>query len=186
MSTTAENRLEEIDAAMLKAWMDKGEALLVDVREPSEHAGERILGARLVPLSSFNPAQVPQEPNKKVVLHCLTGTRSTQAGRKLLGAGFGRVYNLKGGLQAWKGAGYAVEYNPNAPISLLRQVQIVAGTLVVLGTVLGAAVSPWFLLLSGFVGAGLMFAGITNTCGMAMLLAKLPYNRRSQAISSLK
>ena len=183
MNVTTENRLEEIDPMLLKTWMDKGEAVLVDVREPSEHAGERILGARLVPLSSFNPAQVPQEPNKKVVLHCLTGTRSAQAGRKLLAAGFAQVYNLKGGLQAWKGAGYAVEYNPNAPISLLRQVQIVAGTLVLLGAVLGAAVSPWFLLLSGFVGAGLMFAGITNTCGMAMLLAKLPYNRRSQAIS---
>ena len=70
-----------------------------------------------------------------------------------------------------------MEYNPNAPISLLRQVQIVAGALILLGTVLGAAASPWFLLLSGFVGAGLMFAGITNTCGMATLLAKLPYNR---------
>lgn len=168
---------------LLKAWMDKGEALLVDVREPSEHAGERILGARLVPLSGFNPAQVPQESGKKVVLHCLTGTRSTQAGRKLLAAGFARVYNLKGGLQAWKGAGYATEYNSDAPISIQRQVQIVTGALVLLGTVLGTAVSPWFLLLSGFVGAGLMFAGITNTCGMAVLLAKLPYNRRSQVVS---
>ena len=178
MNITTERGLEEVDATVLKAWMDKGEVVLVDVREPSEHAGECILGARLVPLSSFNPTQVPQEPDKKVVLHCLTGTRSSEAGRKLLQAGFARVYNLKGGLQAWKDAGYATEYNPNAPISLQRQAQIVAGALVLLGTV-GAAVSPWFLVVSGFVGAGLMFAGITNTCGMAMLLAKLPYNRRS-------
>jgi rhodanese-related sulfurtransferase len=139
MNITTEKRLEEVDPVLLKAWMDKGEAVLVDVHEPSEHAGERILGARLALLSSFNLTQVPQEPNKKVVLHCLTGTRSAQAGRKLLAAGFAQVYNLKGGLQAWKGGGYAVEYNPNAPISLLRQVQIVAGTLVVQGTVLGAA-----------------------------------------------
>lgn len=179
MDITTEKRLEEVDAEVLKAWMDKGEVVLVDVREPSEHAGERILGARLVPLSGFNPTQLPQEPGKKVVLHCLSGTRSAEAGRKLLEAGFARVYNLKGGLDAWKGAGYATEYNPNAPISIQRQVQIIAGTLVLLGTVLGAAASPWFLVISGFVGAGLMFAGITNTCGMAMLLAKLPYNRCS-------
>ncbi|MEN9247837.1 MAG: DUF2892 domain-containing protein, partial [Gloeomargarita sp. GMQP_bins_69] len=64
------------------------------------------------------------------------------------------------------------------PISLFRQVQIVAGSLVLLGTILGATVSPWFLLLSGFVGAGLVFAGVTNTCALGMLLAKLPYNQR--------
>ena len=70
------------------------------------------------------------------------------------------------------------ERSARAPISLQRQVQMVAGSLIVAGTLLGAFVSPWFLLLSGFVGAGLTFAGITNTCGMAMLLAKLPYNQR--------
>ena len=179
MNITTEKHLEEIDATVLKAWMEKGEVLLVDVREPSEHAGERIIGARLVPLSNFNPTRVPQEPGKKVVLHCMAGNRSAEAGRKLLEAGFDRVYNLKGGLQAWKGAGYATEYNPHAPISLQRQAQIVAGTLVLLGTLLGAVISPWFLLFSGFVGVGLMFAGITDTCGMATLLAKLPYNRRA-------
>lgn len=179
MNMMTEKSLEDVDAEVLKAWMDKGEVVLVDVREPSEHAGERIVGSRLVPLSSFNPTQLPREPGKKVVLHCLSGTRSAEAGRKLLEAGFARVYNLKGGLHAWKGAGYATEYNPNAPISIQRQVQIIAGTLVLVATVLGVAVSPWFLVVSGFVGAGLMFAGITNTCGMALLLAKLPYNRCS-------
>jgi rhodanese-related sulfurtransferase len=80
---------------------------------------------------------------------------------------------------AWKRAGYPVVRDPKAPISLFRQVQIVAGSLVLLGTVLGATVSPWFLLLSGLVGAGLVFAGVTNTCAMGMLLAQLPYNRRA-------
>jgi rhodanese-related sulfurtransferase len=68
MNITTEKRLEEVDPMLLKAWMDKGEVILVDVREPSEHAGERILGARLVPFSSFNPAQVPQEPIQGQVL----------------------------------------------------------------------------------------------------------------------
>jgi rhodanese-related sulfurtransferase len=92
VNVTTETRLEEIDPTLLKAWMDKGEAVLVDVREPG---ARRILEARLVPLSSFNPAQVPQEPDKKVVFHCLTGTGSAQAGRKLLASGFAQVYNLK-------------------------------------------------------------------------------------------
>jgi hypothetical protein len=89
------------------------------------------------------------------------------------------VVHLHGGIATWKNAGYAVEKNQNVPISLFRQVQIVAGSLVVLGTVLGVLVSPNFLLLSGFVGAGLVFAGVTSTCAMGLLLAKLPYNQRS-------
>lgn len=87
--------------------------------------------------------------------------------------------HLHGGIPAWKNAGYAVEKNQNAPISLFRQVQIVAGSLVFLGTILGVLVSPNFLILSGFVGAGLVFSGVTNTCAMGLLLAKLPYNQRS-------
>ena len=178
MKTTQDRQVQDIDAATLKSWLEREEAVLVDVREPAEHAGERIPAARLVPLSTFAPSQVPVEPGKKLVLHCVMGQRSTQARRQLLAAGFAEVYNLQGGIQAWKDAGYTVERSQRAPISLQRQVQIVAGSLVLLGTILGAVVSPWFLVLSGFVGAGLTFAGITNTCGMAMLLAKLPYNQR--------
>jgi rhodanese-related sulfurtransferase len=96
-----------------------------------------------------------------------------------LGAGFQEVIHLQGGLNAWKQAGYPTVINKNAPISIMRQVQIVAGSLILTGTLLGAFVSPNFLFLSGFVGAGLLFAGISNTCAMAMLLAKLPYNQRA-------
>jgi rhodanese-related sulfurtransferase len=179
MKSAHERRIQEIDAATLKGWLERGEALLVDVREPSEYASERIPGARLVPLSTFAPTQVQVETGKKLVLHCFMGQRATQAGNKLLESGFAEVCQLQGGIQAWKEAGYAVERSQQAPISLQRQVQIVAGSFVLLGTLLGAIVSPWFLVLSGFVGAGLAFAGITNTCGMAMLLAKLPYNQRA-------
>lgn len=171
--------MQDIDAATLKSWLECGEAILVDVREPAEHADERIPAARLIPLSAFAPAQVPVEPGKKLVLHCTLGQRSTQAGRKLLAAGFAEVYNLRGGIEAWKDAGYTVEHSQRAPLSLQQQVQIVAGSLVLVGTILGAVVSPWFLVLSGLVGAALTFAGLTNTCGMAMLLAKLPHNQRT-------
>jgi rhodanese-related sulfurtransferase len=179
MEATQGRKVQDVNAATLKGWLERGEAILVDVREPAEHAGERIPAAHLAPLSTFAPAQVPVEPGKKLVLHCALGQRSTQAGHQLLAAGFAEVYNLQGGIQAWKDAGYTVERSQQAPLSLQRQVQIVAGSLVLLGTILGAVVSPWFLVLSGFVGAGLIFAGLTNTCGMAMLLAKLPYNQRA-------
>lgn len=179
MATETGKSIQEVDAATLKAWMDTGSAVLIDVREPAEFAGEHIVGAHLVPLSTFDPAQVPQAKGKKRVLHCHTGNRSAQAARKLLAAGYTEVYHLRGGLESWQAAGYDTERSTRAPLALNRQVQITAGSLILLGTLLGAFVSPWFLFLSGFVGAGLVFAGLTNTCGMAMLLAKLPYNQRT-------
>lgn len=181
MTTTTGKGLVEIDATTLNAWLEAGEAVLVDVREPAEHVGEHIAGAQLLPLSRLNAAQIPLEAGKRVVLYCQSGSRSAQAGRQMLAAGIPQVWHVQGGLQAWKDAGYQTIRHPHAPINLQRQTQIAAGILVLLGTLLGALVSPWFLLLSGFVGAGLTFAGLTGTCGMAMLLARLPYNQRTGA-----
>jgi rhodanese-related sulfurtransferase len=178
MESSALKTMQDVEATALKAWMEQDEAILIDVREPSEHAAEHIPGARLLPLSSFDPARVPHEAGTKVVLHCAKGVRAAQAGQKLLDAGYTTVYNFRGGVQAWKDAGYTTARAARAPLSLQRQVQIVSGSLVLLGTVLGVAVSPWFLLLSGGVGAGLVYAGVSDTCGMAMLLARLPYNQQ--------
>ncbi|MBD2666297.1 rhodanese-like domain protein [Richelia sinica FACHB-800] len=179
MATSGLKTLQTIDAQTLKQLLEQDIVTLIDVREPGEYAGEHIPGARLVSLSQFDPHKVPQDEDTTVVLYCRSGNRSKMAAQKLFDAGFNAVTHLDSGLGAWKAAGYATKINRNAPISLMRQVQIVAGSLVFTGTVLGAFVSPWFLILSGFVGAGLMFAGITDTCMLAMLLAKLPYNQRS-------
>jgi rhodanese-related sulfurtransferase len=175
---TVRDRLKTIDPASLRKLLDQQAVNLVDVREPSEHAGEKIPGSILLPLSKFDPDRVPFDANKLTVLYCRTGNRSAQAAQKLFAAGIDEVTHLEGGMSAWVQAGYPTQVNKNAPISLMRQVQIVAGSLVVIGTVLGAFVSPWFLLLSGFVGSGLVFAGITNTCALGMLLAKMPWNQR--------
>lgn len=177
MTTSQTGRLQSIDARTLKQLLDRQAATLIDVREPGEFAGEHIPGATLVSLSSFNSSNIPQDDSTQVVLYCRSGSRSTMAAQKLLDAGFPTVTHLESGLSAWKEAGYPTRINRNAPISLMRQVQIVAGSLVFMGTVLGTFVAPGFLILSGFVGAGLMFAGITDTCMLGMLLAKLPYNR---------
>src|SRR5712692_5611945 len=178
MENPTTRTMHEVEATTLKAWMEQGESILIDVREPPEYATEHIPGARLLPLSTFDPTRVPQEVGKKVVLHCVMGMRSAQAGQKLLDAGFTTVYNFRGGVQAWKDAGYATARGQRTPLSLQRQVQIVSGSLVLLGTLLGVIASPWFLVLSGVVGVGLVYAGVSGTCGMATLLAQLPYNQR--------
>lgn len=172
-------QLQEIDAQTLKQWLEADSVTLIDVREAPEYAIERISGAKLHPLSQFNPQQIRPTPGQPLVLYCQSGNRSTRAAQQCLAAGFDSVLHLRDGISGWKGAGYAIEKSQSAPISLFRQIQIVAGSLVVLGTVLGVVISPGFLWLSGFVGAGLMFAGITNTCALGMLLAKLPYNQRA-------
>ena len=179
MESPTTKTIQDVEATTLKRWLEQGEALLIDVREPPEYAAEHIPEAQLLPLSTFNPARVSQEAGKKVVLHCVMGMRSAQAGQKLLDAGFTTVYNFRGGVQAWKDAGYATAGGQRTPLSLQRQVQIASGSLVLLGTLLGVIVSPWFLLLSGGVGAGLVYAGVSGTCGMATLLARLPYNQRT-------
>ncbi|MEB3162083.1 MAG: rhodanese-like domain-containing protein [Prochlorothrix sp.] len=170
--------LQSMDAATLNTQLQQGTVVLADVREPVEYRGEHIAGAVSVPLSSLNPAQLPAvAPNQILVLSCKTGNRSSEAARKLLAVGYETVIQLEGGLDAWKQAGLPTVVDRKAPISLMRQVQIVAGSLVVTGVVLGHFVNPAFLILSGFVGSGLVFAGVSNTCALAMLLAKLPYNR---------
>ncbi len=180
MTTSSLNRLQTVNAQTLRKLLEQQNVTLIDVREPAEYAGEHIPGARLVSLSQFDPSKIPQDEDTQVILYCRSGNRSTMAAQKLFDTGFVKITHLDGGMGAWKQAGYPTKVNKNAPISLMRQVQIVAGSLVLTGTLLGAFVSPWFLLLSGFVGAGLMFAGITDTCALGMLLAKLPYNQRSR------
>jgi rhodanese-related sulfurtransferase len=172
--------LRETDAATVKAWLDRGEAVLIDVREAGEHARESIAGAKLVPLSSFDPAKLPAAGGKRLIVHCLSGSRSARALAQLATAGIEAV-NLTGGIEAWKAAGLPVRENKSAPLPIMRQVQIVAGTLIVAGAALGAYVHPGFHALSAFVGAGLVFAGASGWCGMANLLALLPYNRRTAA-----
>jgi rhodanese-related sulfurtransferase len=172
------NALQTVDAQTLKQGLDRQSVILIDVREPAEFAAEHIPGAILLPLSQFNFDKIPPTSDRQVVLYCRSGKRSAIAAQKLLESGFESVAQLSRGIPAWTEAGYPTVINRNAPISLMRQVQIVAGSLVCTGTLLGAFVSPWFLLLSGFVGAGLVFAGITDTCLLAGLLAKLPYNQR--------
>jgi len=171
------SELRPIDAHTLKQKLDAGEAILIDVRESDEHAREHVIGARLAPLSSIDAHDFDREHGKVAVFHCRSGMRTQANAAKLLGRGFREAYYLDGGIDAWKRAGYPVHTNAKAPLEIMRQVQIIAGGLVVTGVSLGLLVHPGFFALSGFMGAGLFFAGATGWCGLALLLKTMPWNR---------
>jgi rhodanese-related sulfurtransferase len=155
-----------------------GSATLVDVREPDEHARERIPGARNLPLSRLEEMEQMVPPARPVLFHCRSGARTRDnAARLAAKAGLRAAYVVEGGLDAWKRAGLPVTEDRRQPLELMRQVQIAAGSMVVLSILLGALVSPWFYGLAGFVGAGLVFAGVTGTCGLARVLRLMPWNR---------
>jgi len=101
--------LPQVDALTLKTWLDRGDVLLIDVREKEEYAEERIAGARLVPLSTFSPGQLSDERERHVILQCLGGGRSARALGLLAEAGFERLHSLHGGITAWKAAGLPTE-----------------------------------------------------------------------------
>jgi len=165
----------------------RGEALLLDVRTPAEFEETHIPGAILRPLSDLDAEEVRRlaEGKSACILVCRSGMRATEAAKKLLRSEMENLCVLDGGVMGWEAAGYEVARGRKT-ISLERQVRIAAGTFVLTGVLLGTFVNPLWLILSGFVGAGLIFAGITDTCGMGMLLARMPWNSRSGASCSCK
>lgn len=170
-------QLNPIDARELKRRLDNREAILIDIRESDEHAREHIFGARLAPVSALDAHDFDRDHDKVAVFHCKSGMRTQANTARLLAKGFRESYYLAGGIEAWKAAGLPVHANKNAPLELMRQVQITAGLLIVSGVLLGWFVNPAFYALSAFVGAGLTFAGATGWCGMALVLKSMPWNR---------
>ena len=150
---------------------------VIDVREPMEYASGHIAGSLNVPLSRLHQADLPQGP---LVLVCQSGNRSAKGVQTLLQRGVNQpITDLQGGLPSWQQAGLPVRKLKNAPLPLMRQVQIAAGSLILLGLILSNTVAPAWILLTWFVGAGLTFAGISGFCGMARLLALMPWNKVS-------
>jgi rhodanese-related sulfurtransferase len=153
---------------------------LIDVRTPAEFQEVHVGFARNVPLDRLDAASVMQARNgaasEPLYIICRSGSRGQQGCEKFQKAGFSNVINVEGGTIACIEAGLPVVRGKKT-ISLERQVRIAAGLLVLLGTVLGSFVHPAFIGLSAFVGAGLTFAGITDTCAMGMILARMPWNQ---------
>lgn len=170
-------QLKPISALELKQRIDSGAAVLIDVRESDEHAREHIIGARLAPLSAIDRHDFDRDHDKAAVFHCRSGMRTQANAASLLARGFREAYYLEGGLESWKAAGLPVHSNRRAPLEIMRQVQIAAGSLILSGVFLGWIVNPVFYALAAFVGAGLTFAGVTGWCGMALILKAMPWNR---------
>ncbi len=151
---------------------------IVDVRETSEYGSEKIKGATSAPLSRFKESSRRIDRNRHSYIICQSGKRAENYAEQLLENGYENVSVVKGGLKSWIDAGYPVEKGGSRVWSLERQVRFTAGLLVLLGVILSFVFNPMFLILPAIVGAGLIFAAVTDTCGMAMALARMPWNQK--------
>ena len=172
----------------LAARQERGEVSeLIDVRTPVEFREVHVAFARNVPLDQLEPKALMTSRNgasqQPLYVICRSGNRANQACEKFVAAGFTNIVNVSGGTLAWEQAGLPVTRGKKA-ISLERQVRIAAGLLVVTGAALGYFVNPYWIGLAAFVGAGLTFAGITDTCAMGMLLARMPWNQVAASLPS--
>ena len=154
---------------------------LIDVRTPKEYRSLHAEGARNHELGQLSPAAIENmdiggDKSRQIILICKTGSRAKSAARKFEAIGFGQVCVVDGGTDSWLEADLPVVTGKKS-LSLERQVRIVAGSLVLVGTLLSVLVASAFWVIPAFIGVGLIFAGITDICGMGLLLAKMPWNR---------
>lgn len=160
---------------------------IIDVRTPIEFREAHLEAARNVPLDTLDPAAAMKarvgSEHEPLYLICRSGSRGRQACEKFIAAGFTNIVNVEGGTLACLDTGLPV-IRGKKMVSLERQVRIAAGLLVLLGALLGWFVDPAFVFLSAFIGAGLVFAGVTDTCGMGLMLARMPWNRVEETEST--
>lgn len=171
--------IQNVNSSTLKKWLENGEAVLVDVRQPAENASAKISGSKLIPLDQICENVIPKLDGKKLVIHCQGGKRSMSACQKLKSQGCDfEIYNLEGGIAAWEKDGNEIEKSSGKKILPLdQQVQLTIGLGVLIGSLLGYFVDPAFCFLAAFFGAGLTFAGLSGFCGLAILMAKMPWNK---------
>ncbi len=176
------NNVREVSAREIERLIADGKAVLIDVRERDEYERERIEGAMLMPLSTFDAEKVLSKvgAGTTIVIHCRGGVRGAEATRKLSACADHeiKIVNMTGGIEGWKSCGLQVVTNTTmSRISILRQVQLVVGAGVFVGSALAWFVHPAFVAIPALLGAGLTFAGATGTCALASLLGLMPWNR---------
>ncbi len=149
--------------------------VLLDVRSPIEFETEHIANSINIPLEELD-ARCDELPRQSLLtVICRSGKRAERGAYTLLGKGF-QAEVLEGGLIAWRKAGLSVKEGKKM-LPIERQIQLVVGIGVSTGVLLGAFVNPWFLVIPGFFGAGLTFAGLSGTCALGLLLLKAPWNQ---------
>lgn len=177
-----------ITVQMLAEFGGQADVDLIDVRTPMEFGEVRVAQARNIPLDTLDPKSVmasrSSSADTPLYVICKSGARAAKAQQKFIEAGFRNVVNVEGGTEAWINAGLPVVRGKKV-MSLERQVRIAAGSLVLVGALLSIFVHPYFIAVPAFVGAGLMFAGITDSCAMGMLIARMPWNRYQDSSCSV-
>jgi len=182
-----ESKSKTISPAALSAILGAGDNHeLLDVRTPPEYTSAHVPGARMIPLNELKVEAflAQHKPGRPIYVLCQAGARAGKAIEQFERAGCEDCVLVEGGTQAWIDAGLPVHRGASKVLPLMRQVQIVVGSLAAAGAILALAVDPWFAVLPLFLGCGLVFAGITGTCGMALLLARMPWNREQGACSN--
>lgn len=170
--------INKINASTLKKWIDTGEAVVLDVREPAEHKSQKIKDSYNISHTKVNKDNLPLQEGKKLVLHCHSGRRSTVACENLLKTNPElELYELEGGISSWIASDYNTETLGKKIIPIDRQVQIAIGCLIMLFSLLTIFVHKGFIFLILAISCGLLFAGISGTCMLAILLAKMPWNQ---------
>jgi rhodanese-related sulfurtransferase len=167
---------QAISPTELKSLLATG-CCLVDVREPVEHAEEHITGAKLIPLGQLEKRVAEIDKNSPLVVMCRSGKRGGDALKTLEAKGITNARNLEGGILAWKAAGLPVDASAKKVLPLMQQVHLTIGVGVLTGAILALTVHPNWVFLCAFFGAGLVMAGSTGWCGLALLMSKMPWNR---------
>lgn len=176
------SKIIECDVNELNNHLQNGGQNLIDVREYAEFSAGRVKGAKLIPLGDIEKRFTEIDGGKTIYLMCRSGKRSAEAQKRLLALGFSDVRNVRGGFESWRSAGFDFEKDTESVWSLDRQVRFTAGLLVVLGMILSWLLHPYFIGLSAFVGLGLIFSAVTDTCTMGLILLKMPWNQVNRAV----
>lgn len=169
--------IQNISTAEAKKLLDSNEVLLIDVREPAEHRSEKIPGAENIPLSRIQSNHIKPYKDKKVIFHCKAGKRSEEACQKIIQGLDFDIYSIEGGIDAWSESGMDIEKGSASVLPLNQQVQLAIGIMIVTGLALFQFVTPYGLILPFIAGLGLMNAGLTGWCGLAKVMALMPWNK---------
>ena len=172
------NNNESISPQQLSENLFNKDIKLIDVRTPAEYREVHVKFAENIPLDKLKPEQFAEYKNSDRTIYfiCKSGSRGASACKKMRTSGYNKVCNVDGGTDACIKAGVPL-INGEKTISIERQVRMLAGSIVFISAVLTLTLHVHFVLIAAFIGAGLVFSGVTDTCGMAILLGKMPWNR---------
>lgn len=176
--------MQSISPIELRAVEQAAAIDIIDVRSPAEFAAEHIAGSINLPLDEIDRRALPHRTeDAQLVIVCRTGKRATKAMEALAAREVRSMKCLAGGIEAWRAAGFPTRRTGRGVISVERQVRIAAGMLVVIGAALSLIAPIAGAALAGGVGAGLVFAGVTDSCAMGLMLARMPWNKRTPALA---